>query len=184
MIVFDSLFILLSGVLDRYRGSDDLTFLGKGAEAFANGLVIAYLAGFEDLKHILIFSVLYIGAIGDGYGGPWGAVINRRPMAEPDDGLWHWWLIQPLRDKPLTALFARGLLGAAYLAAPCYFAGIYSPLVAMALGFPLSALIGRELWSRDLVPEFIERYLSEKKPHWDFCEFVRGTLIGGLTRFV
>lgn len=172
--VKNTLLVLLSGVLDRYRGSEVLNLYGKGFEAFCNGCVIAYLAGFE-VKALIAFGFLYVAAISDSYGGPWGAVINNRKMDAREDP--HWWMFGPLKTNSHLALGFRALLGGAYLLPACYYSDNYAPALMFSLGFYSSAYIGREFYWRDWIPDFIYRFISKKKPLWDFCEFMRGSLI-------
>jgi len=166
--LFQMLCAIAAGTADRYRG-DQRGLPSKTLEALVYGALVGYIAlsypaGYwfdaVNLKELAIFSVFFAGAMAPGYAGRWSAVLNH-----PD-------------HKSITRLFGRGLLGAAILWYPCYRNGIYSPMYAMALSFPIAALFARDLNEQDLIPEqFIIRW-GERKLVWNFAESLRGWFNG------
>ena len=118
--------VLLTGVFDRFRGDDDLG-LQNTADAAIMGALLLFIMGELSTSWASLFFMLSVaGALAPGYGGPWGAVIDNRPMIYDEKP--SRWQKGILRENEFLALLVRGLIGAAILAPSCYVINNYAPM--------------------------------------------------------
>jgi hypothetical protein len=170
------LLILICGILDRYRG-DKKDIVNRTFEKILYAATVAYLAGFAMDLQLLGFIAGFAVGISFGWGAPMGAYLNDRTMF----GEMEWWQFGVFRKNALAALWLRGAIWAACLLPACIGAGIYSPVLAAALGFPLSCMIAK--WCiNNGYNRLGDRFGWQQKSAWNTGEFIRGLLVGGITR--
>ena len=168
MILLKLLAIFLAGVFDRKGGDDNLGF-GKNADRFLSALCVSYIVGFDLWWHYLIFAIAHTAAMALAYATPW-----YNALFDQDDGP--------------KQLLIRGLKGVLILFPVCWWFEVYSPLLAIVLGFVVSPYLSRYLFEgryaeRIRESRIYQRYNLKRKERWNLAELIRGWIIG-LTNWV
>lgn len=171
------LLTLLAGLLDRYRGDDDLGWT-KTVDGLVYGAVVGGVA-FGDPWLAVAFAPFFAMSIAVGYGGPWGAACAGRDMRyDPADH--HFYQVGVFKENVPACLALRAFIGGLIIAPFCFFVSEWGAAVAVILGFFAAPYAGRFLVDRDFVPEYILRKWKPGKERWNTAEFLRGVFITSL----
>ena len=136
----DFFLVLLSGLMDRLRGSNwSNTKIEKFGSLLCKVLysaVIAALIGHSFDCFSIAFIALYSIGMSFGWGTPLGSFIGETPM---DQTKLEWWQFGVLKTDAGAALMFRGLLWAAPIA-PLVMAdeNTWAAILAIMLAFPMS----------------------------------------------
>ena len=191
----NTIFILLCGLWDRYRGDDDYGFKtkdepgrsgGKTVDAFVEGsCALALLTQYQlhiidDFKTYLYFGLSFAAARGMAYAGPWGAITAERKMYEGSRG-WSWWQRGILQENKHLAMSFRASLGGVVMLPVCHYLDNFHPALAVYMGLQFAPYLSPEIRMNEAVQRLLYDHANIGKPgkdQWNLAEFLCGCIIG------
>jgi len=169
--MIELLFGLLCGPLDRIRGDRFHLLNSRLVDKLAYGAAIAAAAGLynQPLALLLVAIAMAIG-MSPGWGTPYGAFLDQRPMDPIDQ---EWWQVGILKRHTQLALLARGVIW-----------GLPIVPVALYLGQLTLLLLIPIISVSFIVALYLTRLMPKDRDLWADSETFRGLLIGVSTAVI
>lgn len=176
------LLILLSGVMDRVRGSGVVHFgIGKATDQLLYGWLFAAILGYPFSLETIFLTLSFVLGVSFGWANPTGGALRKDwSSMNPDNfegargNQYEWWQIGIMRTNPYIALIFRGLLWGLPIAVMGYIIGVNEALLALPafmIAMPLAVFIAA----------YTPHWYGENT--WEAQEFYRGLMASAFVVF-